>query len=162
MMALQGLDHLGHETLGVQIDHGGIGIVIDDHVADRMHQVGLAEPHATVDEQRVVAPAGIFGHLHGGGASELVGLALDEGVEGEVGIECAVLTRVPGSAAGGFLRLFGDDGMTADFETDRYLFRTNWLGASRRRPSRVIWAWRGRIQVLNCCALSSPSRRSRH
>src|SRR5690606_7122712 len=40
--------------------------------------------------------------------------------------------------------------------------RTNLFGASSRNTPSSSMACRGRIQVLNCCCESSPSRRSRH
>jgi len=46
-------------------------------VADRVHQVRLAEADATVDEQRLYARPGSR-RLHRRGAGELVALALDE------------------------------------------------------------------------------------
>ena len=54
-----------------------------------MHQVGLAETDAAVQEQRVVAVLGVIGHLPGSGARQLVGLALDEVLEGEVTVQVA-------------------------------------------------------------------------
>jgi hypothetical protein len=58
-----------------------------------MHQVGLAEADAAVDEQRVVGLAGISRDLHRGRLGELIALALDEGVEGEVRIDAAAEHR---------------------------------------------------------------------
>ena len=60
-----------------------------DLVADRVHQVRLAEPDAPVDEQRVVGATGILGHLDGRGPGQLVALALDKIAEGEIGIQPA-------------------------------------------------------------------------
>ena len=53
-------------------------------VADRVHQVGLAEADAAVDEQRVVGAPGVLRDLQRCGARELVALALDEIVEREM------------------------------------------------------------------------------
>ena len=50
-------------------------------VADGLHQVGLAEADAAVEEQRVVASRGVLGHRPAGGVGELVGAADDEVVE---------------------------------------------------------------------------------
>ncbi len=47
----------------------------------RLHQVGLAEARAAVDEQRVVGFAGIFGDLHGCSLGKMIALALDEALE---------------------------------------------------------------------------------
>jgi hypothetical protein len=38
-----------------------------------MHQVGLAQAHATVDEKRVVQMPWHVGYMHGGGARHAVG-----------------------------------------------------------------------------------------
>ena len=54
-----------------------------------MHQVGFAQPDTAVDEQRVVGAPGILADLHGGGACQLVGLAVDKAVEGEFRIQVA-------------------------------------------------------------------------
>ena len=56
-------------------------------IADGMHQVGLAQADAAVDEKRVVGNARVLGDLDGSGAGELVGLAGDEAVEGEPAVE---------------------------------------------------------------------------
>jgi hypothetical protein len=86
-LALVILDDVGDELLGVQVQHAGVGLVAQQLVADRVHQVGLAEAHAAVDEQRVVHRAGRAGHVQGGGARHLVGAAGHQGVEGERGVE---------------------------------------------------------------------------
>ena len=56
-------------------------------VADRVHQVRLAEADAAVDEQRVVRAPRVLRDLHGRGPCELVALALDERREREVRIQ---------------------------------------------------------------------------
>ena len=55
----------------------------EDLVADRVHQVRLAETDAAVDEQRVVGTAGILRDLEGSGARQLIALAFNEAVERE-------------------------------------------------------------------------------
>jgi hypothetical protein len=57
------------------------GSIFQDLVADGLNQVRLAETDAAVDEQRVVARAGIVGDLQGGGARQVVGLAAHEVIE---------------------------------------------------------------------------------
>ena len=64
-------------------------------VADGLDQVGLAQPHAAVDEQRVVGGR-MVGDLHAGGAGELVGLAGNEGCEAETGIEAGLFAAADG------------------------------------------------------------------
>ena len=51
-------------------------------MADRVHQMRLAESHAAVDEQRVVGPRRRFGHGAARRMRELVRGSDDEGVEG--------------------------------------------------------------------------------
>ena len=62
------------------------GFALTDQVADRVHQVRLAEADAAVDEQRVVGAARVLADLHRGRPGELVALAFDEGREGEFGV----------------------------------------------------------------------------
>ena len=62
-------------------------MVLHHVLADRVHQVRLAETDTAVDEQRVVGAAGILRDLNRGGLGELVALAFDEAVEGEVRIQ---------------------------------------------------------------------------
>ncbi|MND98340.1 hypothetical protein D3C80_906880 [compost metagenome] len=73
----------------MQVDHLGIRVLLQQVVAHRMHQVGLAEADAAIQEQRVVAVLGVVGHLPGGGARQLVRLALDEVLEGEGAVQVA-------------------------------------------------------------------------
>ena len=56
-------------------------------VAHRVHQVGLAQADAAVDEQRVVKMAGRARDMHGRGARHAVGRALDQGVESQRRVE---------------------------------------------------------------------------
>ncbi|MCY1496719.1 hypothetical protein D9M68_306600 [compost metagenome] len=78
----------------MQVDHLGIRILLQQMVTHSVHQVGLAEADAAIEEQRVVAVLRIVGHLPGGCASQLVGLALDEVLEGEGTVQVAgVLQR---------------------------------------------------------------------
>ena len=86
-----GIDHLVHEPLGRDVGQFQRLEVIEHIVPDRVHQVRLAEPHPTVNEQRIVGARGGLGDGAAGGMRELVRAANDEGVEG-----------VPGSEAPGF------------------------------------------------------------
>ena len=63
------------------------GFARQDQVADRVHQVRLAETDAAVDEQRVVRAAGILRDLKRRRARELVALAFDEALERESLVE---------------------------------------------------------------------------
>ena len=105
-LALVGLNHIRDELLGVDVENLGIGLVGQQLVAHRVHQVGLAQTDAAVDEERVVQLPRRPRHVHGRGPRHAVGRALHQGVEGERRVQ-------PGlEAAGGrfFLRLhrFGD------------------------------------------------------
>ncbi|MNT68621.1 hypothetical protein D3C72_2068690 [compost metagenome] len=73
----------------MQIDDLGIGILLQQVIAHRMHQVSLAQAHAAIEEQRVVTMLGIVRHLPGRSTGQLVGLALDEIVEGEGTVQVA-------------------------------------------------------------------------
>ena len=69
----------------MQIDDVGSGVLLHHPVTDGVHEVGLAEPDATVDEQGVVVRiVRIGGHVHRSGSGHLVGLAFDEVLEGEL------------------------------------------------------------------------------
>ena len=51
-------------------------------MADGMHQVGLAQPHASIQEQGVIGLAGILGHGLTGGMGIVVGGAHHKGIKG--------------------------------------------------------------------------------
>ena len=86
-VVLQRPHHVADEALRVHVGDARLRVALLDQVRDGVHQMGLAQPDAAVQEQRVVGAAGIFRDLERGGLGELVALALDEGGEGEVGIE---------------------------------------------------------------------------
>ena len=92
-VVLQRPHHVADEALRVHVGDARFAVTLLDQVADGVHEVGLAEADAAVDEQRVIGAAGIVGDLQGGGLGEVVALALDESVEGEVRIERAPTTR---------------------------------------------------------------------
>jgi hypothetical protein len=71
----------------VDVTDPRLGIVLHQAVADGLDQVGLAQADTAIDEQGVVAVTGIVGHLQGGGARQVIGLAGHEGIEGEQGVE---------------------------------------------------------------------------
>ena len=82
-VVLERADHVGDEVLGMQVDDARRRVLAAQLIADRVHQVRLAEAGAAVDEQRVVGLAGVLRDLLAGGACKLVRLAGDEAVEGE-------------------------------------------------------------------------------
>ncbi len=53
-LALICLDHVGDVLLGVDVADAGIGLFVQQLVADRVDQVGLAQADTAVQEQRVV------------------------------------------------------------------------------------------------------------
>jgi hypothetical protein len=99
-LALVGLNHIRNKLFGVDVENFGVGPVLQQLVAHGVHQVGLAQADAAVDEQRVVQMPRHAGHMHGGGARHAVGRALHQGVEGERGIE-STAQRLGGVVLGG-------------------------------------------------------------
>src|SRR3979409_2097249 len=100
----------------------------ENKVADRVNQVGLSQAHATVDEERVVRCAGVFGDLQCGGARELIGFSGDKAVEAEfwneartLGVRGSVGDRARGADRGGGSL----DGLRSArcFEIERYADR---------------------------------------
>ncbi len=80
-------NHVIHEALAGGIDDAHGAVAIDQLAADGVHQVGLAHADAAVQEKRIVAARGVGGDGFGGGVSELVAGADDEGIEGEFRVE---------------------------------------------------------------------------
>ena len=83
----QGLHEAVHELFGRQVKHAQIGLAGLQFMRDGVHQVGLAEADAAIQEQRVEADRAAFGHAAGGGMGQFVRLADDETVEGEARIQ---------------------------------------------------------------------------
>ena len=85
------LSHRTHDVrdvlFGMYVPNARLGTLLCDVIADRMDEVGLAEPHAAVNEKRVVGDAGILGHLDRRRTRELVRLAGHEAVEGKAAIQ---------------------------------------------------------------------------
>src|SRR5690554_2301547 len=84
---LQGFHHVGNESLRMQVDDVCRGIRPENFVPDGMHQMSLAQAYAAVNKERVVSPSDILSHLDRRSLGQLVGLALDEVVEGESRVE---------------------------------------------------------------------------
>jgi len=87
VLLLQRLHHAADELLRTKVEHLRAGIVLHEHVAGGVHEVGLAEAGAPIEQQGVVRPARVHRHLHGRGLAQLVRLAFDEGFEGVVRVE---------------------------------------------------------------------------
>ena len=94
-------DEAVHELLGRHVgDRDRVALAPGQLQADRVHQVGLAEADAAIEEQRVEARARrALGDAAGAGIGELVRLADDEGVEGEALVERAPPTSGPAGRA---------------------------------------------------------------
>ena len=87
------VDHLVHEALGRDVRELQRRVVLQHVVPDGVHQVRLAEPHAAVDEQRVVDRDGASATARAGRVRELVRRSDDEGLERVAGVE----TGAPGN-----------------------------------------------------------------
>ena len=84
-VVLQGLHHVAHEAARcARRQRARRQLRSLSLLRHRVHQVRLAQTDAAVDEQRVIGLAGIAGDLNRGRLGELVALALDEAVEGEI------------------------------------------------------------------------------
>ena len=81
------VDHLVHEPLGRDVGQLQMTVVLQHVVADRVHQMRLAETHAAVDEQRVVGARRRFRDGAARRVRELIRRADDEGVEGVTRIQ---------------------------------------------------------------------------
>ena len=95
-LVLVGADDVGDVGLRVGVADLGGRVLRQDVVADRLDQVRLAQPHAAVDEQRVVGRR-MLGDLQRGGAGELVRLAGDEAVERQRRVEARCLRSLRGT-----------------------------------------------------------------
>ena len=62
-------------------------------VTDRMYQMGLAQSHAPVDEERVVCSAGLLSDLRRRGSRELVCFPRYERNESKCGIQARDVAR---------------------------------------------------------------------
>jgi hypothetical protein len=98
----------------MDVENFGVRPVGQEPVADRMHQVGLAQPDPAVDEKRVVKMARHAGDVHRRRACHPVGGAFDQRIESQAGVQPVL----EGGAAQVFARAghvarhigLGDDG----------------------------------------------------
>ena len=88
---LVGAHHVGNVLLGVDVANARLGPMLRDLVADRLHQVRLAEAHSAVDEQGVVGNPRVFRYLERRSAGELVRLPGDKAVEGVAAVQARAL-----------------------------------------------------------------------
>ena len=75
-----------------------VAVGLAHRVTDRVHEVGLAETHTAVQEERVVRLAGRLGDSAAGGVSESTGVADHERAEGERRVEPRVVGSILGLA----------------------------------------------------------------
>ena len=93
LVVADAVDEVVGELLGVHVAHPDAGVEVARVVADRVQQVGLAQPGLAVDEQRVVGLGRRLGDRDGGGVGEPVARADDEGVEGVLRVESRLPRR---------------------------------------------------------------------
>jgi len=94
---LDGGDQLVGEVFAGDVEQPLFRVLLLHIVADGVHQVGLAQAHAAMDEQGVVGIGGGLGHGQGGGMSKAVVAAYHKGIEGILGVQ---LHRAGGQAIG--------------------------------------------------------------
>jgi hypothetical protein len=83
-----GVDHLVDEAIGRDVQQVQAAAVPGlDVVPDGVHEVRLAQAHAAIQEERVVALGGDLGHRARRGVGELIGGADDEALECVLGVE---------------------------------------------------------------------------
>ncbi len=95
-----GEELVGEGLAGRAADRQAV-VVGDQEVGDGAEQVGLADAGRPADEQRVVCLRGQLGDGQRGGVRELVAVADDELVEGELGIAESPRRRAVGALAPG-------------------------------------------------------------
>ena len=91
LVVADAVDEVVGELLGVHVAHPDVGVEVARVVADRVQQVGLAQPGLAVDEERVVGLGRRLGDRDRGGVGEAVARADDEGVEGVLRVQAGRL-----------------------------------------------------------------------
>ena len=79
----QGPDELIHEFFGRQVNDPLLGLGLADVPRDRVHEMGLAEPDAAIEEKRIIGRDVGFRDAARGGKGKFVRLADDEILEGK-------------------------------------------------------------------------------
>ena len=93
-VVLQRFHHVLNKPLGVHIDDFGIFFTLLDGIANGVQQVGFTQASAAIEEQRVVSTTRIVRYLTGSRTRQLVGLTLDEILEGIVHVGVALVVRL--------------------------------------------------------------------
>ena len=144
-----GVDEVVGELLGVHVAHADAVVEVAGVVADRVQQVGLAQPGVAVDEQRVVGLGGGFGHGDGRGVREAVRGADHEGVEDVLRVQPAELMR--GARRHG-LRLLLDQLVRREDGS------TTGSGSHGWAPDRCRHRWHRGCRRRTPCAARRPGR----
>ncbi len=110
------VDEVVGESLAREVDDVAVGVLLHRVVADRVHEVRLAEAHAAVEEERVVRFARSVGDSGAGRDRELVRRSDHEGIEGVLRVDLQ-LSRGRGIAR----RRRGDGRSLVDGARFRYL-----------------------------------------
>ena len=121
-------------------------------VADGVDQVGFTEADAAVEEQRVIRHARVVRHLDGGGARQLVGFTRHKTVEGQVGVDAALLAARRGADAQfrhAGLRLRGARAGRAAIRIACRGAGGDWLFRQGQARIEHELHFRGRFEVLN-------------
>ena len=75
------MHHIGHKLLGVDVQSLGLWLVVQELIANSMHQVGFAQTYPTVNKERVVKLTWRRRHVHRRGASHAVGRTFNEALK---------------------------------------------------------------------------------
>ena len=84
---LNGRNQLVHKGFAGYVIDAHVGVGLQHIVADGVHQVRFAQPHAAVDEQRVVRLGRSFGHSQAGCVRKAVAVAHHKGIKGVLGVQ---------------------------------------------------------------------------
>jgi hypothetical protein len=117
--------------------HGQPVAVGGDVVGDRVQQVRLAEPGRAADEERVVGERRHLGNGQRGAVGEAIGVADDELVEREAGVEGDVGGR-PQRARGRLLRPARGGGVLRADELDRDVLAEHPLRAGLEHAAEAL------------------------
>ena len=90
LRCLDGGDHLVHELLRGEVGDPLLREAPTYLVADGVHEMGLAQPDPSVEEERVVGLAGRIRDRHRGGVGEAGVVAHHEGAELELLVQLGV------------------------------------------------------------------------
>ena len=83
----QRVDHVIGETFTGHVTDRLLRLPLLDLVANRLHEVGFAHPHPTIEKQGVIGLGGTLGHRPGRSMGKLVARTAHEIVERVLGIE---------------------------------------------------------------------------